>query len=64
MAERRMALSITFLVIGPGVSRVLDMGTIPPRLNKPTVGFSPTKELLLEGERIDPEVSVPIAAAA
>ena len=59
-----MALSVTFLVIGPGVSNVPDIGTIPFRLNKPTVGFSPTTELLLEGDRIDPEVSVPTAATA
>jgi hypothetical protein len=46
------------------VSNVLDSGTIPERLNKLVVGLSPTIEFELEGERIDPEVSVPTAAAA
>jgi hypothetical protein len=46
-----MALSITFFVIGPGVSNVLDSGTIPERLNKLVVGLSPTIEFELEGER-------------
>jgi hypothetical protein len=59
-----MALSITDLVIGPGVSRVLEIGTMPPRLNKPTVGLRPTSELELEGDRIEPEVSVPTATGA
>jgi hypothetical protein len=43
---------------------VLDSGTIPERLSKPVVGFRPTIEFELEGERMDPEVSVPTAAAA
>ena len=64
MASRTMALSTTVLVMGPGVSKVLDMGTIPVRLAKPTVGFSPTTEFMLDGERMEPEVSVPMAAAA
>ena len=64
MADSRIALSTTVRVIGPGVSRVLEMGTIPPRLSSPMVGLSPTSELAPAGERIDPEVSVPTAAAA
>ena len=49
--------------MGPGVSRVEEMGTIPVLLNTPTVGFNPTTEFRLEGDVIDPEVSVPTAAA-
>jgi hypothetical protein len=44
MAESKIALSETFLVIGPGVSKVLDMGTIPDLLKTPIVGFKPTME--------------------
>src|SRR6266581_3994417 len=40
------------------------MGTIPVRLTRPTVGLIPTRELLFDGDTIDPSVSVPIAAAA
>jgi hypothetical protein len=54
-----MALSITFFVIGPEVSKVLEIGTIPDRLTKPIVGFKPTIEFAEEGDKIDPEVSEP-----
>ena len=59
-----MALSMTVLVMGPGVSSVLEMGTMPVRLANPMVGFNPTTEFMLDGERMEPEVSVPMAAAA
>ena len=52
-------MSITFLVIGPEVSRVLEIGTIPDLLTKPMVGFKPTIEFAEEGDKIDPEVSEP-----
>jgi hypothetical protein len=39
------------------------MGMMPERLTRPTVGFKPTSPQLLEGETIDPSVSLPIAAA-
>ena len=45
-----------------GVSKVDEIGTIPPLLNKPIVGFKPTIEFLLDGDKIDPEVSLPTAA--
>ena len=64
MAFRKIALSITFLVIGPGVSKVLEIGTIPVLLKTPIVGFKPTTEFWLEGDVIEPEVSVPTAATA
>ena len=55
---------MTVLVMGPGVSSVLEMGTMPVRLANPMVGFNPTTEFMLDGERMEPEVSVPMAAAA
>jgi hypothetical protein len=38
IAERRI-LSVIFFVMGPGVSNVLEIGTIPVRLNKPSSWF-------------------------
>src|SRR5690606_8691120 len=64
IADKSMALSITLFVIGPGVSRVLEIGIIPPLLKTPTVGFSPTSEFWLDGDKIDPDVSDPTAAVA
>ena len=64
IACNKIALSITLRVIGPGVSSVLDMGMIPPRDNKPIVGFRPTTEFELDGESIEPLVSEPTAATA
>jgi len=52
-------LSITFFVIGPEVSSVEDIGTIPDRLTIPTVGFRPTIEFAYDVDSIDPEVSEP-----
>ena len=51
-------------VIGPEVSKKLDIGTIPDLLILPIVGFNPTNEFLDEGDNIEPEVSEPIEAAA
>jgi len=59
-----IALSMTFFVIGPGVSSVLEIGTMPVLLNNPTVGLNPVTEFSEDGESIDPEVSVPTAATA
>src|SRR5579862_7175017 len=39
------------------------MGTIPVRLTRPSVGLMPTIPLTLDGETIDPSVSVPTASA-
>jgi hypothetical protein len=39
------------------------MGTTPRPLISPNVGLSPTKPFNEEGERIEPLVSVPTAAA-
>src|SRR5215471_5536156 len=49
--------------MGPGVSCECEIGTMPLRLRRPTVGFTPTMPLAEEGLTIDPSVSVPIAAA-
>jgi hypothetical protein len=40
---------------------VWEIGTTPARLVSPTVGLIPTTELALDGQTIDPSVSVPIA---
>ena len=64
MASNKMALSVTFFVIGPEVSKELDMGTIPVRLTIPMVGFRPTTAFFAEGDNIDPDVSEPKAATA
>jgi hypothetical protein len=40
---------------------VEDIGMIPDLLISPTVGFNPTNPLLLDGQTIDPLVSVPMA---
>ena len=37
---------------------------MPARLTRPTVGFNPTSEFALEGETMEPSVSVPMPAAA
>src|SRR5918911_2568369 len=39
------------------------MGMIPARLTRLTVGLIPTSEHAADGERMDPSVSVPMAAA-
>ena len=57
-------MSIIFLVIGPAVSSVLEIGIIPLLLTNPTVGLSPTTLFFPEGDNIEPEVSEPIAATA
>src|SRR5947208_3631899 len=60
---RSAAASATVRAIGPGVSWLCEIGMIPERLNKPTVGLIPTSPQAAAGEMIDPSVSVPIAAA-
>jgi hypothetical protein len=49
--------------IGPAVSCVKEIGIIPERLTAPTVGLIPTMPQMLEGQTMDPSVSVPMAAA-
>src|ERR1700756_4175397 len=59
-----MAASRTVRVSGPAVSWVWVIGMIPARLINPTVGLTVTRPFWLAGESSEPEVSVPIAAAA
>ncbi|OGF98932.1 MAG: hypothetical protein A2Z86_01755 [Candidatus Glassbacteria bacterium GWA2_58_10] len=40
-----------------------EIGMIPLRLTRPTVGLSPTRQFTEEGPIIEPSVSVPTAAA-
>jgi hypothetical protein len=49
--------------IGPAVSCDLEIGMIPARLTRPTVGLMPTTPQTEDGETIDPSVSVPTATA-
>jgi hypothetical protein len=53
IAERRMLLSVIFFVMGPGVSKVLEIGTIPVLL-KTVVGFEISE---MPPEIMEPEVS-------
>ena len=50
--------------MGPAVSCVKEMGMIPLRLNKPTVGFKPTTPFVEAGQVTEPSVSVPTVTAA
>ena len=57
-----MAASVTVRAIGPAVSWLCAMGTMPVRLTSPSVGLMPTREQAADGETTEPSVSVPIAA--
>src|SRR5204863_9787679 len=61
---RRIAASSTVRAIGPAVSWLCAMGMIPDRLTSPTVGLMPTSDVALDGQTIDPSVSVPTPIAA
>src|SRR6516165_7954443 len=63
IAASTTAASATVRAIGPAVSWLCAMGTMPVRLTRPRVGLMPTTELVFEGETIEPSVSVPIATA-
>ena len=58
------AASATDVPIGPAVSCARDSGTMPDRLTSPRVGLMPTTPQALDGETIDPSVSVPMASGA
>ena len=64
ITESSTAASATVRVIGPAVSWLCEIGTMPKRLMRPSVGLMPTSALLFDGDTIDPSVSVPIAIAA
>src|SRR5213079_2604951 len=62
-APNSVAASATLRAIGPAVSWLWAMGMTPARLTRPTVGLIPTIEQQVEGDTMEPSVSVPIAAA-
>src|ERR1700712_4462845 len=49
--------------MGPAVSCVCEIGMIPERLTRPTVGLRPTMPQRVAGEMMEPSVSVPMATA-
>src|SRR5690349_6200131 len=61
MTLKRAAASVTVAAIGPAVSCVYEIGTMPSRLTSPTVGLRPTTPVNAAGEVMEPFVSVPIA---
>ena len=62
-APSSTAASVTVRAIGPAVSWLCEIGTMPARLTRPTVGLMPTTPFDEEGQTIEPSVSVPIARA-
>ena len=64
IAESRIAASATVRHIGPAVSWVDEIGMMPRRETRPTVGLIPTRPHIEAGQRIEPSVSVPMPAAA
>ena len=63
MHPSRIAASATVRVIGPAVSWLWAMGTMPERLTRPSVGLMPTRPLQEAGDVMEPSVSVPTATA-
>ena len=57
-------MSSTLRAIGPAVSWLGAIGTMPLRLTRPTVGLSPTRPFIAAGHRMLPLVSVPMPATA
>ena len=64
MASKRAAQSATLCAIGPAVSWECEIGTIPARETRPTVGLKPTMPQTVAGQTIEPSVSVPTATVA
>ena len=58
------AASVTLRVIGPAVSCSAEIGMIPARLSRPTVGLMPTTAFAPAGQTIEPSVSVPTVIVA
>ena len=59
--SRSAAASATERASGPAVSWAGEIGTIPVRLTRPSVGLMPTTPHALAGQTIEPSVSVPTA---
>src|SRR3954467_15096073 len=64
MACSSAAASATVRVIGPAVSWVAEIGTMPARLTRPTVGRRPTSPWAADGLTMLPDVSVPMVTIA
>src|SRR5256885_380048 len=59
-----MAASVTVRHIGPAVSWLCAIGTMPAPRRRPSVGLTPTSPFADEGQPTEPSVSVPTRAAA
>src|SRR5258705_8240872 len=59
-----MAASVTVRAMEPAVSCVCEMGMMPDRLTRPTVGLMPTSPFADDGQTIEPSVSVPTPTVA
>src|SRR5205823_13594925 len=64
IALSNIVASATVRAIGPAVSWLWAMGMMPVRLTRPSVGLIPTSEFTLDGDTIEPSVSLPTAMAA
>src|SRR3989338_1146304 len=64
MTSSSSAASSTVCVIGPGQSHDDPIAIMPYLETRPYVGFNPTTPHHAAGKRIEPAVSVPIAAGA
>jgi hypothetical protein len=64
MAESRIAQSSTLRARGPAWSRLEAKAIIPNREQTPYVGLMPVMPQKLAGWRIEPPVSVPVAAGS
>src|SRR5213080_3973186 len=63
-APSRIAASVTVRHIGPAVSWLCAIGTIPVPLIRPSVGLIPTSPHADDGQTTEPSVSVPTPTAA
>src|SRR5688572_3630304 len=64
IASSMIAQSRTVLAIGPAWSSELANDTMPQREQRPYVGLIPQMPVKAAGWRIEPPVSVPVAAGA
>jgi hypothetical protein len=55
--------TIMYMITYPTLSCLGEIGMTPARLVRPTVGLMPTTKFLLDGDKIEPSVSVPTATA-
>src|SRR5262245_59857650 len=63
MAARMRAVSSTERAMGPTLSRDQHRAMAPVRATRPNVGRSPVQPQRVDGELMEPQVSVPIANA-